>query len=505
MKEDSEKIAAVKERKTARPETDGKTVLVTIHGTGAGEPTEEEDSWWLEGGRFLGKLKERLDLDPSRVEIFPFLWDGGPNSEASRRQAGRRLYELLKSYDAAGNNYYLICHSHGGSVAYSALLQSVDEDQPLERLKCWCTVGTPFLEYKRNKYLWQRLGGWQLWLYVMSATTSLFAPLLLLLPLIGIELSSSAESRSETLLFLSPWPLMHGCFLLLERYKARASSKSSLSWITEKQKETVEHRYSESWVGLCHPQDEAVSALSNIKDVNEEIVKHRFLLPLIPISQFLLIIVWRFTPLDTFTWEWLEEKLEYHFLLERVLYVVLLLGIIIGLGFFLKGIALSVGKPISRWVNNAVWSSVRENVWGDDVNQEDVISIEAYPPNFEGKFKVMPDAIANSLNEHSSKSAIRTLVKVREILGMTKKINKDGSDTEMGKGAMDIRSDLSQSLTWEELIHTSYFDVDSLIDLIAFGLHRAGIAEFKESFILTPENELLKAWHDDNTSLGKAN
>jgi hypothetical protein len=505
MIEDTKNSDLTKNRSDTQPEKNSKTVLVTIHGTGAGEPTEEEDSWWLEGSKFLGKLKDRLDLDPSRVEIFPFLWDGGPNSEGSRRQAGGKLYELLKSYDAAGNNYYLICHSHGGSVAYSALLQSVDKDQPLERLKCWCTVGTPFLEYKKNKYLWQRLGGWQLWLYVMSATTSLFSPLLLLLPLLGIEISSSAESAYETLLFLSPWPLMHGCFLLLENYKARASSKSSLSWITEKQKEAVEQRYSESWVGLCHPQDEAVSALSNIKDVNEEIVKHRFLLPLIPISQFLLIIVWRFTPLDTYTWKLLEENIEYHFLLERALYVVLLLGTIIVLGFILKGIALSAGKPISRWVNNAVWSSVRENVWGDDVNQEDVIGIEAYPPNFEGKFKMMPDMIASSLNEHSSKSAIRTLVKVREILGMTKNINRDGSNTKMGKGAMDLRSDLSQSLTWEELIHTSYFEVDSLIDLIAFGLHRAGIAEFKEGFILTPENELLRAWHDEDTSPGQGN
>ncbi len=478
-------------------EAENEIVLVTIHGTGVGEPTEEEDSWWLQGSKFLEKLEERLELDPKRIEIRPFLWEGGPNSEASRREAGRRLYELLKSYDAAEKDYYLICHSHGGSVAYSALLQSVDNNQPLERLKCWSTVGTPFLEYMRNKYLWQRLSGWQLWLYVISATTSLFTPMLLLLPYFDINWLGVVDNTLITSLYILPWPLTHAIFLILENYKSKAKSKASLSWITEKQKKAVAEHFSDSWVGHCHPQDEAVSALSNIKDVNEEIVKPKFLLPLIPVVQFLILIAWRFSPLDTFSWGQLSKFLPFPFLLEGGLYAALLLGFIVGLGFVLKSFALYLGKPISKWINKAVWSSVRENVWGDDVAQEDVIRIEAYPPSFSPMFRTMPDVVAEPLSEHSSNSAIRTLVKVREILGMTNTTTEKSKST-VGKGAMDLRSDLSKSLTWEELIHTSYFEVDKFIDLLALGLHQKGIAELKKEFIQKPQHELLRAWYEED-------
>jgi len=533
MKKDSKTDQLSEDRTTAPIEPEKKTILVTIHGTGAGESSAAEDSWWLEGSHFLGKLKKRLDLESNRIEILPFLWEGGPNSEESRRTAGKRLYELLKSYDVEGIDYYLVCHSHGGSVAYSALLHSVDENQPLVRLKCWCTVGTPFLEYMRNRFLWQRLSPLELGAYMVCATATLVAVLsiitILLYPIVNSlisqiaslllakDLKLPASIINRDIPYFLPYFvagfIAHGALLLWERWKGRAQSKISLSWITEKQKEAVLQRYSDTWVGLCHPEDEAVSALSNIKDVNEEFVKQKFLLPLIPFSQFVILLGWRFTPFDEMIWiqlnPFIERKLgailgeSAIFYISAIMYGLLILLFIFALGLLLKRIAFSLGKPASKWINNAVWSSIRENVWGDDVNQEDVIRIEAYPPRFGGKFRMMPNTMADSLSEHSSKSAIRTLVKVREILGMTTNNNKDGNKSSPGKGAMDLRSDLSKSLTWEELIHTSYFDVDNFIDLIALGLHRAGIAEFKDDFILTPEHELLRAWYDDDTSLGQ--
>ncbi|MFT6094506.1 MAG: hypothetical protein ACJA2Q_002411 [Pseudohongiellaceae bacterium] len=60
-----------------------------------------------------------------------------------------------------------------------------------------------------------------------------------------------------------------------------------------------------------------------------------------------------------------------------------------------------------------------------------------------------------------------------------------------------MRSDLSKSLTWEELIHTSYFEVENFIDLIAVGLHKAGLSELKNDFISTSDQELLSAWYED--------
>ncbi|MFT4888624.1 MAG: hypothetical protein ACJAY7_001106 [Pseudohongiellaceae bacterium] len=463
-------------RSDAQSILNSKMILVTIHGTGAGDPTKDKKSWWQEESEFLEQLGQRLDLNPEQVKIVPFLWEQGPNSEASRRKAGKRLYDLLRSYDDLNKDYCLIGHSHGGSVAYSALLQSVAEHKPLEGLKCWCTVGTPFLEYVKNKYLVQRLSGWRLGLYLLTFPTTLFAVF---------------GSASLYFLVLS-WPLAHLAFLALERHKGHAKSATEESWFTEKQKKMAAEQYYDTWFGLCHPEDEAISALTNIKDVNEEIIQSDFLIPLIPFAQFLILIVgWSLA--HRFGAPPISVNLYfYDFLIIESLVFFLFLFVLFIFGFALKPILLLLGKPASRQINKIVWSQVRKGAWGDDVSREDVIKIAPYPANFSAKFSErMPESVASPLRDHSSNSAIKTLVKVREILGMTtqKKENK--------KGMVDLRSDLSKSLTWEELIHTSYFEVENFIDLIAVGLHKAGLSELKNDFISTSDQELLSAWYED--------
>lgn len=476
MIEDNESGDLVKNRSDAQPKQKGKTILVTIHGTGAGDPTKDKNSWWQEESDFLEQLGQRLDLSPEQVKVVPFLWEEGPNSEAGRRKAGRRLYDLLRSFDDLDQTYYLIGHSHGGSVAYSALLQSVAEDQPLKGLKCWCTVGTPFLEYIRNNFLYQRITGWRLGLYVMSFTTTLFA--LLAIPEEGF-----------TILILS-WPLVHGGFLALERHKGHAKSSAKRTWFTEKQKKMVAEQYFDNWLGLCHPEDEAVSALTNIKDVHERIIQPDFLQGFIPVAQLIIMAV-----IGMFLTFVGPPDLS---LLGGGLYLGLLaivLVLILLLGYVLKLLLLLIGMPLAWSINKMIWSEVRTGAWGDDVIKEDVIKIAAHPAKFDAKFsKNMPEIVATPLREHSSKSAIKTLVKVREILGMT--TNQDKNK----KGAVDMRSNLSSSLTWEELIHTSYFAVDNFIDLIAIGLHRAGLTELKNDFVSTPEREQLSAWYESDST-----
>jgi hypothetical protein len=119
------------------------TKLVTVHGTGAGDIDSKGEKWWQLDSTLMCELQSRLDLDPSRIEIVPFQWGEGPNSEEHRRTAGQ--------------DYYIVGHSHGGSVIYNALLKSVANKKHFEGLKIWCTVGTPFLDYRANTFLFQRL------------------------------------------------------------------------------------------------------------------------------------------------------------------------------------------------------------------------------------------------------------------------------------------------------------------------------------------------------------
>ena len=497
MIKDTENSDLNKDRSDAQPEKKSKTILVTIHGTGAGDPTKDKNSWWQEESDFLEQLGQRLELSPEQVKIVPFLWEEGPNSEASRRKAGKRLYKLLRSYDDLNQDYYLIGHSHGGSVAYHALLQSVAEDKSLKGLKCWCTVGTPFLEYKRNKFLFQRITGWRLGLYIMTFTSFVFALSAYFNRFLndardGTDGAITGALQPEHLPFVVLfWPVVHVFFLVRERRRGHAKSSAKRTWFTEKQKKMVADQYFDNWLGLCHPEDEAVSALTNIKDINERIMKPDLLMGLIPMAKLIVIAIvgWLLTHSEISG----AGDVGYYILVFIILLVLLAI-----LGSILKVFLLLIGAPLAWTINKMVWAEVKTTAWGDDLVKESISKIAAYPANFDAKFaERMPEIVAAPLREHSSKSAIKTLVKVREILGMTINQNKKQNK----KGAVDLRSNLSSSLTWEELIHTSYFAVDNFIDLIAIGLHRAGFTELKNDFVSTPEREQLSAWYDsDSTS-----
>jgi uncharacterized protein (DUF2235 family) len=139
----------------------------------------------------------------------------------------------------------------------------------------------------------------------------------------------------------------------------------------------------------------------------------------------------------------------------------------------------------TKAIDDLVWSSVREQAWGSDRRGEFVGQIGTHPPQFDEQFAPLPDAIADRLSQNTEKSAILTLHKVRELLGMLPN----------QKEAVDIRAQLSEHLTWRELIHTTYFDLPEFVNLTAYGLHRAGLAELNDDFWQGTSRNQVQAWY----------
>ncbi|MBM4090388.1 MAG: alpha/beta hydrolase [Planctomycetes bacterium] len=134
-------------------ETPTKDVLIMVHGTGTSPESGEGDRWWQHGSSASTELKGRLPDDlfcsgPHEV----FRWSG-ENSERARIMAGRRLLACLESLEEKGQGYHLIGHSHGGSVIWHALQLATSRGKPLDQLRSWATVGTPFLQYRTRSFL----------------------------------------------------------------------------------------------------------------------------------------------------------------------------------------------------------------------------------------------------------------------------------------------------------------------------------------------------------------
>ena len=87
------------------------TVLL-IHGTFAADADDEGLAWWQRGSAFHDALRQRL---PSHVKLPEheslFHWSG-ENSEWARYQAGKRLLERLRQYEARGRRYHPVSYTH---------------------------------------------------------------------------------------------------------------------------------------------------------------------------------------------------------------------------------------------------------------------------------------------------------------------------------------------------------------------------------------------------------
>ncbi len=130
---------------TSTPKND---LVVMVHGTYAANDSDRGDAWWQLGSRPGRELSDRL---PDGVEMpvdgEVFHWSG-ENSERARIKAAQDLLAHLLRFEASGRGYHLIGHSHGGSVIWHTLRLAKLQNRPLDGLRSWSTVGTPFLQLR---------------------------------------------------------------------------------------------------------------------------------------------------------------------------------------------------------------------------------------------------------------------------------------------------------------------------------------------------------------------
>ena len=125
-----------------------KEFVFLIHGTNAGDESDEGGRWWQRGSAFWSRFAELLGPN---FECQPagqvFHWSGA-NSETYRRIAAEDLARWLTRFEEEKRPYHLIGHSHGGSVIWLALRKVINKRGSVAYLRSWATIGTPFLHYK---------------------------------------------------------------------------------------------------------------------------------------------------------------------------------------------------------------------------------------------------------------------------------------------------------------------------------------------------------------------
>ncbi|TWT39314.1 lipase family protein [Blastopirellula retiformator] len=136
------------ELKVYTPPTTPEDVVILVHGTFAGREHEEGDAFWQRGSEVWQELESRLPDGISLQEQGRLFHWSGENNERERLKGAKALLEYVAQFEAAGQGYHLVGHSHGGSIIWMALRQASVDGIPLDYLRTWSTVGTPFLRHR---------------------------------------------------------------------------------------------------------------------------------------------------------------------------------------------------------------------------------------------------------------------------------------------------------------------------------------------------------------------
>ncbi len=257
--------------------------VITVHGTYAhivgppDAPAPAELQWWQPGSVCEQNVRQLVQAEDGNLNFMQFTWSGD-NSEQGRRKAGSELLAMLRPLEERKDSYCLVGHSHGGSVIASALVESVAKGQPLEGLKKWITVGTPFVALRKERFLFSRL--------TLPRKVVLVASLMLLMMFLfylGGQLydgSLFGRRQGQVLQLAFSGAMM----IVLKVLDARSYHTYRPKVLEEAQK-----RYGERWLALNHDDDEAVQGLKLLPRVNLRFFDSGFAVPLLTLASIFVL------------------------------------------------------------------------------------------------------------------------------------------------------------------------------------------------------------------------
>ena len=463
-------------------------VVLCVHGTFAGSDRDRGRRWWQRGSWFWSRLAEKLPRAaqlPDDATVL-FRWSGG-NSERDRQQAAALLLVRLQRLEAQGRPYHLIGHSHGGSVIWGAICLACARRTVLHHLRSWSTVGTPFLKKRSlGVYSYGSLfnivlaallivpcftGALQLTAMVADALagrdrciitaangspilTAAQWPALTMLRTAGVAVeprdqeiqigsfqSDGGQSVAAYLLTTAEG-LTIVAFVGLFFYAALhilalLGSPLLESWRLRQEERLERHAmqlYGDRWLGVCCSQDEALAGLQATLGLSVPLVA-------------------RLSPRERV---FFTDRLHllgkpYHWLL---------------LGMY--------NHLVQPWLDRLVRMHVVKTLQGNNRPGAKVTSVDPWPvENLHGmQYPPLPKWLDQQLIDRADRQARDIAPALRRML----------LEAPLARGLDAI----APSLTGAELIHTSYFDHDEVVDLLA--LHVAWAQADRDQIVRLAEH-----------------
>lgn len=441
--------------------------IVTVHGTGDTAEGSTGQKWFQKGSAFSERLLRRLAGHGLEAEVLPHLWSGA-NLVSEREKGAERLVRTIERCAKSYAGVHVIGHSHGGNVANdAAVLMRWGRRRPdKESLASIVTVGTPFLD-TRTGFL-QMLGG--LAFRGITWGSVLAFPLTVLG---GILLAFSAEERAAAAAEgeLSPWVVVLIVIALIapSLWFMLRIARRGVRRILRPRDKTKQKR---SLLALWHENDEAIAFLQRVEELPIEafprgslyrnsrmaavswgVIGTLVVALAAPLSYALgvdiLALEAAFLEPDA-RGKTIENSVTISiiaFLLAPLVFVLVFLVY----RYVIGGLSeIGARGTLNRWITG-VLRGIALGRDGDQAPCNTSTTSHTHPCDTH----VLSGDVAQRMQAGASDAASRLIEKYRWALFRV------GSDTNQSLASL-----ATDAMTWDSLIHTTYFDQPEVADLI---------------------------------------
>ncbi|KOV96518.1 MULTISPECIES: hypothetical protein [unclassified Streptomyces] len=519
-------------------------LVILIHGTFAGdkERRDEGDRWWQRGSSTWQALTATLPKGTSLPSGRLIHWSGD-NTQSQRLSASMDLLVRLIDLERRGIRYHLVGHSHGGSVIWEALVSAQvmatqkeiadpiwarlterapskvtptgnpmetamsiklnaqwAEEQKRKRmlpeflslirlpgLRSVTTVGTPFLRFLPEPPAFLPFQGWHSPRFSLAAVgssrrNSIIASLMVLAALASIFGS----------LLLVPLAALHGIpvwivpvplLLLLVTIAAgeRLDLADSLT-VRERAWRQVFARFSDRWLGLWAPTDEAIRVLQTVAVPQEQAPDY----------------VWLCTPHTA------REPKRYR-KAKRDLKLPVRLnpkmskldGFVpathAGRTFARVGAALRIpfNKVVGPWISRTASNTLHGSVQGNDMFNTALVYASPWPLPLADLPPGLPDDLAERLDRHADEQAARLGPEIRDLVASAALADLPLAEFREWLKMRKLPVDRA-------LLHTGYFDDPDVLALISLHIERHMAKPPRSGKARAAASPKLTAWLDQN-------
>lgn len=143
---------------------------------------------------------------------------------------------------------------------------------------------------------------------------------------------------------------------------------------------------------------------------------------------------------------------------------------------------------LSQRLNNLTWQQIRQTAYGNDTEGEFAEGARLSPAWMaDNSCKPITDALGDEITAYSDNAAAKSISKFRKGI-------RQFAFTKSETGTSDMFSDY---LTWDELIHTSYFDIPRFRKYVAYIITQADGFRATKAFQDDPDFAKAALWYED--------